>query len=179
GGSHPPPPRKRSLLEKLLHQELRQERSWLLQAIRFLVRNDFLQALQPTSTVSSTDKTAAECLDTPGVGVDGLQQQLQPPWQLWFPPGMPENPPDLKEALRLQLAAVAAEAAAADAEVEAEGQGFGDSGVAGNAAATNGAAAVAPVWAGGEFVEGEEGWEADVWEEEGEGDVDMHDEEGK
>lgn len=39
----PPRPRNPTLLEKLLAGEIRRDRSWLLQAIRFLVVNRFLQ----------------------------------------------------------------------------------------------------------------------------------------
>eukprot|EP00198_Chlamydomonas_reinhardtii_P007844 XP_001697181.1 predicted protein [Chlamydomonas reinhardtii] len=62
-----------SLLEKLLQRELRQERSWLLQAIRFIVRNGYLQATapplaQPAAGATDDGSGAAECVR------DGLLQ---------------------------------------------------------------------------------------------------------
>mmetsp|Transcript_2048 Transcript_2048/g.3222 ORF Transcript_2048/g.3222 Transcript_2048/m.3222 type:complete len:296 (+) Transcript_2048:336-1223(+) len=56
-----PRPRPPSLLHKLLAKDVRRDRSWLLQAIRFFVRNDFLQpSSESVGSVAGLDPVLTE-----------------------------------------------------------------------------------------------------------------------
>lgn len=152
GGQHPgmrgrgsmgPRPRGPSLLEKLLANDIRKEASWLLQAIRFVVVNNFLQPQQHTSPSHATGSPAG--MGATDAAVDGVSQSSpptpssKPKWI--FPAEVLAERQTLEEQLR---AAAAAEARHGGSDLEDEGVGFKDGPSQGGLNGTTGALLAQP-----------------------------------
>ncbi|GAX81162.1 hypothetical protein CEUSTIGMA_g8595.t1 [Chlamydomonas eustigma] len=111
--------RKPSLLEKLLLTDIRRDRSWLLQCIRFLRMNNFLQPLASSAKIPAVDGSAtresvseaegheltssATACEQPTsssvLGSAAVQSVCPFEAPLVFPEGIPAAPASLKELL--------------------------------------------------------------------------------